>query len=282
MENHRKGVIEAEQGIAQKDGIYFHTASPFAQQHLFYPLWGATYTCLPPYCVDRREAFDFFLLFYITQGELRFHYRGRGFTAGAGSVVLLDCKPQNLYYTDGLTRFHWFHFAGAAAQAYADRLWEAHGALFEDRAPLAHYFQSILEMLRAGDANDDLLSVRIHQLLCLLAMPAAYETRLSPPIERAKALIEARFSESLTIDELAAAAVLSRYHFSRLFRRETGLSPHGYLIKTRIDHAKRLLSETRGSVEEIAEACAFCSSSNFIRAFRQSTGMTPSRFRQIF
>ena len=59
------------------------------------------------------------------------------------------------------------------------------------------------------------------------------------------------------------------------------MTPYGYQMNERKNHAKTMLLETTCSVEEIADYCAFCSSANFIRAFRQSTGTTPHRFRRL-
>jgi len=280
LELQKQGVLTAELGILQKEGIYFHAASSFAQENLCYPLWGATYLCTPPYRVERKEGLACFLLFYIQRGEMRFHYRDREFTAPADSAVLLDCKQPHGYHAAEEVSFHWFHCAGTAMQAYADRLWAQQGAVFPERFAAERHFVDVLEQLRSGSPNEDLISVRIFQILCLLSMPdSAAAQPFSAPVERARAFMAAHFSEGLSIDDIADAAALSRYHFSRLFRKETGFAPYEYLMQLRFRHAKQLLSDTVLSVEEIAAQCGFCSASNLIRAFRQDTGMTPHQFR---
>ena len=80
MDIRKQGVIRIEPGIIHKNGIYFHSASAFAQQHLFYGLWGAEYICNAPYRVNRKSL-NAFLLFFINTGELHFEYRGQKFTA---------------------------------------------------------------------------------------------------------------------------------------------------------------------------------------------------------
>lgn len=280
MELRKQGVLTTELGISRKEGIYFHTASPFAQGNLCYPLWGATYTCTRPYRVERKESLACFLMFYIQQGKLLFHYRGREFTALPGAVVLLDCKQPHGYHAAGEVSFHWFHCLGAAMQAYSDRLWALQGAVFPENYASEQYFLDVLGQLRSGGPNEDLLSVRIFQILCLLSMPASAVVHpFSAPVEQARAFMAAHLSENLSIDDVADAAALSRYHFSRLFRKETGFAPYEYLMQLRFRHAKQLLSDTGLSVEEIAARCGFCSASNLIRAFRQDTGMTPHQFR---
>src|SRR5919107_5445943 len=68
---------------------------------------------------------------------------------------------------------------------------------------------------------------------------------------RAKDLADLRYSEPLGVDDMAAAAGLSRAHFSREFRRAFGVSPHAYLLTRRLERAATLLRDTDRSVAEI-------------------------------
>jgi AraC family transcriptional regulator len=97
-------------------------------------------------------------------------------------------------------------------------------------------------------------------------------------LKRVIDLIESRFAEGISLRELAAAACLSQFHFSRLFQRATGLSPHRYLTERRIQDAKTKLAEGRLSLVEIALEAGFGSQGNFNRIFRKHTGLTPSQF----
>lgn len=110
--------------------------------------------------------------------------------------------------------------------------------------------------------------------------PATLQPTLpDPKIKRVIDLIESRFAEAITLSELAAEACLSPFHFSRLFRTSTGLSPHQYVTERRIQDAKVRLAATRLSLVEIALASGFGSQSNFNRTFRRHTGLTPGEFR---
>jgi AraC family transcriptional regulator len=94
--------------------------------------------------------------------------------------------------------------------------------------------------------------------------------------------IERHKREDLTIDSLAAAVFLSKYHFSRAFRAATGTSPKRYLRERRLEMAKTLLAEETGTLTEIAIICRFSSEANFSRAFRSATGFTPGHYRRAF
>ncbi len=91
--------------------------------------------------------------------------------------------------------------------------------------------------------------------------------------------MRARLDETPSLDELAALADLSPFHFQRMFRATHGLSPHAWLEAVRVETAKRLM---RGGVglAEVAAACGFCHQSHFGRVFRAQTGLTPADWRR--
>jgi AraC-like DNA-binding protein len=79
------------------------------------------------------------------------------------------------------------------------------------------------------------------------------------------------------LDDLAALAGLSRYHFIRVFRRATGQSPHGYVTTRRIGLARRLLGRGERPAE-VAVACGFADQAHLTRLFRQAFGIAPGRY----
>ena len=99
---------------------------------------------------------------------------------------------------------------------------------------------------------------------------------------RAKDLADARYFEPLDVAELAAAAGLSRAHFSREFRRTFGVSPHGYLLTRRLERAAALLRTTDGSVAEICMAVGLQSVGSFTTSFKRAYGRTPTEYRDSF
>lgn len=83
-----------------------------------------------------------------------------------------------------------------------------------------------------------------------------------------------------TLDRLARHADLSPYHLLRTFERVTGVTPHQYLLRTRLRHAAMRLLAGPGNVLDIALDCGFGDVSNFNRAFRTEFGMSPRAFRR--
>jgi AraC-like DNA-binding protein len=96
---------------------------------------------------------------------------------------------------------------------------------------------------------------------------------------RAKDLVDARYGEALTVAEMAAAAGLSRAHFSRQFTLTFGESPHQYLLTRRLERAAALLGTTDWSVTRICFAVGAGSVGSFTTSFRRVYGRTPREYR---
>lgn len=99
---------------------------------------------------------------------------------------------------------------------------------------------------------------------------------------RAKDLADARYAQPLGVDDLAAAAGLSRAHFSREFRRAFGEAPHAYLLTRRLERAAALLRTTDHSVAEICFSVGLSSVGSFTTSFKRAFGKTPTAYRAAF
>jgi AraC family transcriptional regulator len=92
--------------------------------------------------------------------------------------------------------------------------------------------------------------------------------------------IEAHLDTGITLEQMAAAAHLSVYHFARQFKAATGLPPHQYVIARRVERAKQLLqTRTNLSIAEVAANAGFSDQSQFGHHFKRLFGLTPRQFR---
>lgn len=98
-------------------------------------------------------------------------------------------------------------------------------------------------------------------------------------LQRAIEYVRLHLSENVRLDNVAAAAGLSSFHFARMFKKTTGLTPHRYLMKARVEKAKSLLREYRKTLTEIAIECGFCDHSHMSKVFRRWAGMSPVEYR---
>jgi AraC-like DNA-binding protein len=99
---------------------------------------------------------------------------------------------------------------------------------------------------------------------------------------RAKDLADARYAEPIGVEDMAAAAGLSRAHFSREFRRAFGESPHAYLLTRRLERAAALLRNTDHSVAEICLSVGLTSIGSFTTSFTRMFGASPTAYRASF
>ena len=105
------------------------------------------------------------------------------------------------------------------------------------------------------------------------------------PSDRRRAVDAAQWIDEhahrpIGLDDVSAAAGVSAFHFLRLFVRVTGVTPHQYLVRSRLRRAARLLAGTEQPITDIAFAVGFGDLSNFVRTFRRAAGVSPRRFRQ--
>lgn len=100
-------------------------------------------------------------------------------------------------------------------------------------------------------------------------------------VERAVATMWERYSEPLSLSDMADAALLSRFHFSRVFRSLTGTSPCRFLAAVRLYKAKALLLETAMDVIDIAYQVGYNSLGTFTSTFTKSVGFPPARYRML-
>ncbi|MEG6507406.1 AraC family transcriptional regulator [Methyloligella sp. 2.7D] len=99
-------------------------------------------------------------------------------------------------------------------------------------------------------------------------------------LSKLQSFAQERLHEPLTLEDLSAVLDLSPFHFARQFKKETGKSPHRWLVDLRIARARMLLTNTAMTVFEIATSVGFQSQSRFGVVFKAHTGMTPMAYRQ--
>lgn len=116
------------------------------------------------------------------------------------------------------------------------------------------------------------------------APPSPYVRRGGLPAYKLHQVFEAmktNLAQPFELALLAAAAELSEYHFSRVFKQATGLSPSRYFIRLRMEQAKRLLRESDESMVDIGMAVGYASPSHFSQVFRKEAGLTPGAYRAM-
>ncbi|MEY9125081.1 AraC-like DNA-binding protein [Bradyrhizobium yuanmingense] len=141
----------------------------------------------------------------------------------------------------------------------------------------------------AADGNSDLGLDEIGQILAGRFVDAVSGKARKPATPRARdrrraveaALwIDDNSQAELDLEQAAKQAGLSPFHFLRLFSAVLGVTPHQYLVRSRLRHAARLLADDDIAVTDIAYDVGFGDLSNFVRTFHRAAGVSPTKFRQ--
>jgi len=98
-------------------------------------------------------------------------------------------------------------------------------------------------------------------------------------VRRVAQYIQDNVQRGVRLAELSAVVHMSPFHFARLFKRSTGVSPHRFLVRYRIDQARALLAAQTVPIAEIGRSVGFRTASHFTTTFRRFTGVTPSAYR---
>ena len=113
--------------------------------------------------------------------------------------------------------------------------------------------------------------------------PRIYRGGLTPArLRRVTELVQAKIEDDLPLEEMAESVELSIAHFSQMFRKSTGLSPHQFVLHHRVERAKDILRNSELRVLDVAVACGFKTQQHFARVFRQVCGVSPTQYRQEF
>jgi AraC family transcriptional regulator len=159
-----------------------------------------------------------------------------------------------------------------------------------DLPQLRDAMQAVDDELTAGAGGGDLAAQSLANVLAVfLIRHLSAPRRLARdrdgklPQGRLRSVVEYvedHLDASLTLEELAAVARLSPYHFARQFRAATGLPPHQYVIARRVERARQILQQDGNlPLAQVASRAGFTDQSQFSRHFKRLVGVTPSRFR---
>jgi AraC family transcriptional regulator len=104
----------------------------------------------------------------------------------------------------------------------------------------------------------------------------------STRLRKIKEFVHAKIEDEFTLCDMAQSVDLSTAHFSRMFQKSTGESPHHFVLHQRVDRAKEMLRAAEARVLDVAVACGFKTQQHFARVFRRMCGVSPTEYRQEF
>lgn len=279
-------------GCLKESEVYFYTPGDQAKRTFFYPLCAGHYFCSPDYRVQRNN-YDSFLFMYVKKGGgfLTIPAAPEGdqiwktYEFHEGDVISVDCYRPHIYGTAMGSEILWLHFDGASSREYFQMIHSVNGPVchLKNTLEVEKTLQKIMTMISSQkNINDAACSLCIVQLLtyALLSEQGADPDECSPGIiEDTISYISSHIGEDLPLKLLADRAGLSPFYFTRLFKKETGYTPHNYIIQSRINIAKFYLKSSSYSIKEICYNSGFPNESSFCSTFKKICNMTPSEYK---
>lgn len=270
--------------VMSKSDIFFYTPSLQAQKMFFYPI------CLGHYYYEAnyhliRNSFDSFLLMYITHGECTVVTSGKQHRVTAGQLFFIDCYQSHEYYSSKGWECLWLHFDGPLAREYYNMITASSGPVVYLPRPysIEKDMQKIFNIFTENQiVKEALISGYITSILTELLVSVSENNPVSGNsyiIDSVTSYINEHPEEDLSLNHLAALVNLSPYYFARTFKKETGKTPHEYVMSSRINSAKFYLKTTGISIEEIGTSLGFPTASSFCASFRKHLGITPLKYR---
>jgi AraC family transcriptional regulator of arabinose operon len=147
------------------------------------------------------------------------------------------------------------------------------------RAGFDERLSAAIALSSSGLAQRDLLAMNALEAALLWCRVERQGERQDPRLHRALAFLAERLDRTVAVDDLAAAAGLSRSQLVRLFRRQLGSSPARWHEEQRLDRARALLRATDLPVAAIAERIGFANPFHFSARFTRRTGCSPRAYR---
>ena len=272
-------------GVLEHSKIYLYNASIRARSLFYYLLCIGHYHCSAEYLVA-RQRYDSFLLIYTLSGTGYVMQNGEYSLVGTGSIALLDCYQAHSYKASSQGwEILWMHLDGPTMRSWFSVLSQTGDPVIQQLPSSYVVERNLQQILAVFDKQEAVNEARLSQLITnvltelYLARFAKEKTTSVDAIGEVLTYISMHIEQPLRIEDLARRANLSVYYFCRLFKQNTGFSPHEYMLNHRVANAKYLLRTTDLSIKKIAFCCGFGTVSAFCTNFKKRVGDSPLRYR---
>ncbi len=228
-----------------------------------------------------------FSVSYVRKGSFGYRSRGRIFELVTGSLLVgypgdeFVCSHDHVCGDECLS----FHLSASLVDAIGGRaVWRSGGV-----PPLAELMVLGELAQAAAEGRSDLALDEVGALLAArfvgLVSGQGHRAPGAAPRDRRRAVevalwLDQNSREPIDLEAAAREAGLSSFHFLRLFARVLGVTPHQYLVRSRLRRAARLLADDTRPITDVAFEAGFGDLSNFVRSFRRAAGVSPRAFRK--
>lgn len=251
-----------------------------------YPLATGYYPLAQGHTVA-RERHESHLVIYCVAGRGELSIAGGSWGIQAGELICLPKGTAHTYRADDGDPWsiYWVHFDGTRALDYLAFIGAEQAVVQLGIHPVLATGFTGLFTLRTGGYSERVFihgAARLKELLTglgWLASRSGTGAGLRINLDRVEQLMRRRISATLSLDELAEEAGVSRYHFVRRFRAQTGQSPIQYFIHLKMQHACQVLDSDERPIKQVAMALGYEDAYYFSRLFKKVMGVSPQQYR---
>lgn len=235
--------------------------------------------------IDRPSGRSDYLLFYVARGKELFSLQ-RDVVAEEGSFIFFRPfeKQEHVYIDDKTGEFYFVHFNAPpdfdlfgfeSSRVYHSTLSSTVSTLFEE---------IISELQRKQPAYEKFCAAKVYTIMSVLERKAKKESPLygmySDKISFVIQKMNKEYQKDYGLEDWGKMCNLSKYHFLRIFKSITGVSPLEYRNNIRLEHVREQIEETDAPISEIGESAGFSSPAYFCQAFKKRFGVSPSEYRK--
>lgn len=268
------------------------TPTPLAQKLPFYISEAGHFNVFSDYMV-KRDTHDSFLLLYTCRGTGSVTTGNTTVQLPQNHAVIIDCHTAHEYYSQSDNwDFLWIHFHGTGIESLFEIIYPGDSVQpinMTGTEDFKYNIKLVMDSVIKNDIKSCLnISSQMHTLINSIHSASIdgeennQKKESSEDILAVLNYIKDNYSQPISIDDMVNTIHISKYHFIRRFNRVMGATPYNYLTNYRITMAKTMLRTTSKPVSEIAEACGFLDTSNFITQFKKKTGQKPLQYRRDF
>jgi len=232
------------------------------------------------------------ILIFCADGKGWLEADGAKFAVRANEAVIIPQRQPHIYgaANEDPWSIHWVHFLGTVGDYYVSQLKKGEYKLSID-ADIAPALQSLFRTCRDSFVANFLLHRMIYasQALHHLLGQLFFNNRAFSPLLRSSHFrridhslmyLHENVGGQLSLDDMVEHSGLSKSHFIRVFKEQTGHSPMDYFIQLKMQHACKLLAFRQDSIGQIGMELGYEDPYYFSRAFRKSIGMSPTEYRR--
>lgn len=240
--------------------------------------------------MDREEDGNYCLFQFTISGSGEFKINGKTYTMDKNKGFFIEIPGEHLYYLPkNSTAWEVLYIEfSIEAKPFYEEIIKNYGSNIFEFSNNSRFISLMWEAFYSARNNEitnifEASQIGYNLIFELLKFSNKKNIKKnSEIIESVKKYIHKNYTKPIAIEDMAKYAAFSKFHLTRKFKEEIGISPGQYLIRTRLKNATNLLLNTNKSIEEISEDVGFSCGNYFAKAFKNKFKISPTKYRNLY